>query len=68
MKIGISGASGQLGQAVLKELAERGGGHEVVGISRSPDKVRSPAKGRLGDFDAAQTLPAAFAGCVFRRS
>ena len=62
MKMGISGASGQLGQAILKELAERGGGHEVVGISRSPDKVRSPAKGRLGDFDAPQTLPAAFAG------
>lgn len=62
MKIGISGASGQLGQAVLKELAQRGGGHEVVGISRSPDKVSSPAAGRLGDFDAPQTLPAAFAG------
>ena len=62
MKIGISGASGQLGQAVLKELAQRGGGHEVVGISRSPGKVPSPAEGRLGDFDAPQTLPAAFAG------
>jgi len=62
MKIGISGASGQLGQAVLKELAQRGGGHEVVGISRSPDKVPSPAQGRPGDFDAPQTLRAAFAG------
>ena len=62
MKIGISGASGQLGQAVLKELAERSSGHEVVGISRSPGKIPSPAVGRPGDFDAPQTLPAAFAG------
>ncbi|WP_343639723.1 NAD(P)H-binding protein [Roseateles sp.] len=62
MKIGISGASGQLGQSVLKELAQRGGGHELVGISRSPGTVRSPAEGRWGDFDAPQTLSAAFAG------
>lgn len=35
MKIGVSGASGKLGQAVLAELAARGG-HEVVAISRTP--------------------------------
>lgn len=62
MKIGVSGASGQLGQEVLKELARRGAAHEVVGISRSPEKVRSPAEGRQGDFDAPQTLGAAFTG------
>lgn len=62
MKIGISGASGQLGQAVLAELVQRGAGHQVVGISRSPGKVQRPAEGRQGDFDAPDTLTAAFSG------
>lgn len=61
MKIGISGASGQLGQAVLAELAERGNGHQIVGISRSPDRLRE-VEGRHGDFDTPETLTSAFEG------
>lgn len=61
MRIGISGASGQLGTATVKELVRRGG-HEVVGISRSPDKVAPPVVGRLGDYDRPETLTSAYAG------
>jgi NAD(P)H dehydrogenase (quinone) len=62
MKIGVSGASGQLGRAVVAGLVQRGAGHQVVGISRSPERVQAPAEGRRGDFDAPQTLVGAFAG------
>lgn len=62
MRIGVSGASGKLGAAVVAELAARGGGHEVVGISRSPEKLSPPVAGRLGDYDRPETLPEAYAG------
>ncbi|GGA39383.1 SDR family oxidoreductase [Dyella nitratireducens] len=63
MKIGISGASGQLGQAVVAELLQRSGGHHIVGISRTPERVpNSSAEGRHGDFDAPETLISAYRG------
>lgn len=62
MKIGVSGASGQLGRAVVAELVRRGAGHRVAGISRTPQGVQSPAEGRYGDFDEPQTLVSAFEG------
>ncbi|HJU40138.1 MAG TPA: NAD(P)H-binding protein, partial [Tahibacter sp.] len=63
MKIGISGASGQLGRAILAEIAARGGNDDaVVGISRTPDTVEPPAQGRHGDYDHPETLAAAYAG------
>ena len=62
MKIGISGASGQLGRAVLAELAKRATGHELVAISRTPDGVASPVEGRFGDYDRPETLGEAYAG------
>jgi NAD(P)H dehydrogenase (quinone) len=62
VKIGISGASGQLGQAVLAELVQRGGGHQIVGISRSPERLQAPVEGRRGDFDAPESLATAFQG------
>lgn len=61
LKIGVSGASGQLGSATIAELVRRGG-HEVVGISRSPESVAAPAEGRLGDYDRPETLADAYAG------
>jgi NAD(P)H dehydrogenase (quinone) len=61
MRIGISGASGQLGAATVAELVRRGG-HEIVGISRSPERVTAPVTGRLGDYDRPETLAAAYAG------
>jgi len=43
MKIGVSGASGHLGRAVVSELLQRPGGHEVVAITRTPEAVSGPA-------------------------
>jgi NAD(P)H dehydrogenase (quinone) len=52
MRIGVSGASGHLGKAVMAELEVRGSGHTVVGVSRTPEVVQSPAEGRHGDYDS----------------
>jgi NAD(P)H dehydrogenase (quinone) len=61
MKIGVSGASGQLGKAVVAELLRRGG-HEVVAISRTPESAAAPAQGRFGDYDRPESLAEAYAG------
>lgn len=62
MKIGVSGASGQLGKAVMAELKTRGDGNGFVGISRTPETVRPPAEGRHGDYDQSRTLASAYKG------
>src|SRR5215510_12072399 len=67
MTIGITGAGGQLGGSVLKELLARGARPgEIVATTRTPEKLSAfAAKGvavRAGDFDAAAGLPASFKG------
>ncbi len=62
MKIGVSGGSGHLGRAVVAELLQRAGGHEIVAITRTPDTVPGPAQGRLGDYDRPESLAEAYAG------
>jgi NAD(P)H dehydrogenase (quinone) len=62
MKIGVSGASGMLGKAVVAELNARSGGHSIVAISRSPEKVQAPAAARFGDYDRPETLFKAYDG------
>jgi NAD(P)H dehydrogenase (quinone) len=62
MKIGVSGASGHLGKAVVSELLQRAGGHEIVAISRTPEAVAGPAQGRFGDYDQPESLAKAYAG------
>ncbi|WP_167302340.1 NAD(P)H-binding protein [Sphingobium vermicomposti] len=62
MKIGISGAGGHLGTAVLKRLRELSGEHEVVGISRSPQSVQYADEARFGDYDAQGSLREAYLG------
>jgi NAD(P)H dehydrogenase (quinone) len=62
MKIGVSGASGHLGRAVVSELLQRAGGHEIVAITRTPQTVSGPAQGRLGDYDRPESLAEAYAG------
>ena len=61
MRIGVSGASGQLGRAVVAGLLERGGGHEVVAISRTPGTVAAPAQVRFGDYNQPDSLAEAYA-------
>jgi len=62
MKIGVSGASGHLGRAVVAELLQRSGGQEVVAITRTPEAVSGPAQRRFGDYDRHETLVKAYAG------
>jgi NAD(P)H dehydrogenase (quinone) len=62
MKIGVSGSSGHLGKAVISELLQRAGGHEVVAISRTPETVSAPAQGRFGDYDQPESLAQAYTG------
>lgn len=62
MKIGVSGASGNLGQAVVRELLERAQGHSVVAISRTPEKAGASVEGRFGDYDQPESLAEAYAG------
>src|SRR5262249_48693814 len=62
MKIGVSGASGHLGRAVVSELLQRADGHEVVAITRTPETVSGPAQGRFGDYDRPESLAEAYAG------
>ncbi|MBS1054332.1 NAD(P)H-binding protein [Gluconobacter kondonii] len=61
MKIGVSGASGQLGSAVVQALAETVAAENLVAISRTPNTDRNYA-GRLGDYDQSETLVAAYQG------
>jgi len=62
MKIGVSGASGHLGKAVISELQQRAGGHDIVAISRTPETVSGRAQGRFGDYDRPDSLAKAYAG------
>src|SRR5271156_204379 len=63
MKIGISGASGQLGSATVKLLRARLPGAQLAGISRPPEKVAAlGVEARFGDFDKPESLQKAFAG------
>jgi NAD(P)H dehydrogenase (quinone) len=62
MKIGVSGASGHLGAAVLSELLRRSGGHEVMAITRTPETISGSAQGRFGDYNQPESLAKAYAG------
>lgn len=63
MKIGVSGASGQLGRATLKELKARAQGHDIVGISRTPDALGvEGVEARAGDYDQPAALAQAYRG------
>lgn len=61
----VTGASGQLGRAVVEELLHLGATH-VVAASRTPEKLgHLQARGvevRAADFDRPETLRKAFAG------
>jgi NAD(P)H dehydrogenase (quinone) len=62
MKIGVSGASGHLGKAVVSELQQRAGDHDIVAISRTPESVSGRIEGRFGDYDRPDSLAKAYAG------
>jgi len=64
MNIGVSGASGHLGSATVRELKARVGAQaNIVAISRTPDKIAAlGVEARAGDFDKPETLADAFRG------
>lgn len=63
MRIGISGASGKLGTTAVKELKTRAPNAQIVGISRTPNKLDALGiEGRFGDFDRPESLTKAFGG------
>lgn len=62
MKVGVSGASGKLGRAILAEIAARNAGVHAVAISRTPDAVAGGVERRTGDYDRPETLADAYAG------
>jgi nucleoside-diphosphate-sugar epimerase len=62
MKISVSGASGDLGRAVVSELLRRPGGRKVVAITRTPENVSGPVQGRFGDYNRPESLADAYAG------
>ncbi|MBK1795479.1 SDR family oxidoreductase [Devosia sp. WQ 349] len=61
MNIGVSGASGKLGQAIVRELQARNSDHVLVAISRTPASTPG-VEGRVGDYDKPETLATAYAG------
>jgi uncharacterized protein YbjT (DUF2867 family) len=66
-RIIISGASGHLGELVVKNLLRRGvPAKNLILVSRTPDKLQQYAEQgatvRFGDVDEPDSLPAAYAG------
>lgn len=66
-KIVISGASGQLGELVVRDLLARGvPASDLILVSRTPEKLDEfktlGATTRFGDFSKPESLPAAYAG------
>src|SRR6187431_566987 len=64
----VTGATGQLGGAIVRSLVKLLPGEKVVASARDPEKAKSlEALGvevRRGDFAAPETLTAAFAGAT----
>lgn len=64
--IAVTGASGQLGRLVIKELLGKVAPGEIVAAVRSPQKVadlvQQGVQARPADYDRPETLAAAFAG------
>ncbi|MFA5123359.1 SDR family oxidoreductase [Zavarzinia sp.] len=62
----VTGASGQLGRLVLKELVARAPQARIVGVLRNPAKAQDLAalgvELRAGDYEDPASLSAAFAG------
>jgi NAD(P)H dehydrogenase (quinone) len=66
MRIGVTGASGQLGMATVRHLLSRASASDIVAITRTPDKLAAfSSQGvnvRAGDFNDAAGLAKAFNG------
>ena len=61
MKIGITGATGQLGSLVLEELIKKQGTSNLVALVRSPEKVQE-VEARAFDYEKPEDLAASLEG------
>jgi NAD(P)H dehydrogenase (quinone) len=66
MRIGVTGASGQLGRGVVRQLLNRTSASDIVAITRTAEKLASfSSQGvnvRTGDFNNQAGLEKAFSG------
>ncbi|MEI9814886.1 MAG: NAD(P)H-binding protein [Acidobacteriota bacterium] len=62
MKLGITGASGQLGSGLVRHTLARTAASNVVGITRNTAKVEKGIEARAGDFSQPAGLVDAFRG------
>lgn len=63
MKVGVTAASGNLGQLLLPELVRLIGAENVVGIARSPEKITSATiETRRADYEHPDDWPRALEG------
>jgi len=66
MRIGVTGASGQLGMGVVRHLLTRTSASDIVAITRSPEKLAvfssQGVNVRTGDFNDRTGLEKAFSG------
>jgi NAD(P)H dehydrogenase (quinone) len=63
MKIGITGATGQLGRIVIKKLKERVAADNIVALARSKQKATDlGVEVREADYDKPETLNSALQG------
>lgn len=63
MKIGVTGATGQLGRLVVEQLKEKAGAENVVALVRTPDKAKEMGvETRAFDYDKPDGLSEALKG------
>lgn len=63
MKIGVNGASGQLGRATIAHLIRLGAREsDLVAITRTPESGSQAIEARPGDYDRPETLNEAYRG------
>jgi NAD(P)H dehydrogenase (quinone) len=66
MRIGLTGASGQLGMGIVRHLLARTSASDIIAITRSPEKLGAfSSQGvtvRAGDFNDGAGLEKAFSG------
>ena len=63
MTLAVTGATGQLGRLVIKELANFSSSKEVIALTRSPEKGADlGAELRRFDYDEPDSLAPALAG------
>ena len=61
MKVAVTAASGRLGHAILKKLADKLGPEQVIGVARSPERIEIPdIEKRSGDYQSIEELTEAF--------